>query len=438
MQKAWWEFVKFGVKLAIKLFYRRIEIQGYADYPIEGPILLAPNHQNAFMDALIPTVFARGPVHFLVRADVFKSRLAGWFLRSLNMMPIYRERDGRSNLAKNDAVFEECFKILRAKGTLLIFPEAGHLGVRRLRPLSKGFTRIAFGALESNEDLDLQIVPLGLNYSNYTDSQSRLLINFGTPIAVRDYLELNRENPAKAMATLRSDVQEKLEAEIVHIPRDDVGRAFDIELDRLWPFYLYRAEGFSQPIKEHSFYKKREQSILNIAEDDPYFRKIFIYDVEMGKRRLQAPFFYIARKDPGYWLIQNIFLILCLPLFLLAWIINAPAYFAIRGILHKYVSDKQFYSSIKLAGNLILGPIFFALYVWLAFELTERLLFSLIGVLIFYPLSVFIIRELRLPYRYTLTMWRMLILRWFKPKLYTYLKQIEVYLVSRGTAGAGG
>ena len=433
MQRAWWEFVKFWVKLAIKLFYRRIEIHGYDDYPSDGPVLLAPNHQNAFMDALIPAVFAPRPIHFLVRADVFKSRFARAFFNSLNMMPVYRQRDGMSNLAKNEEVFEDCFKILRSNGTLLIFPEAGHLGVRRLRPLSKGFTRIVFGALEEHEGLDIQIVPLGLNYSNYTDSQSRLIINFGKPIAVRNYTKLYGENPARAMSQLRSEVQERLEAEIIHIPDEDAARAFDIELDRLWPFYLHRAEGYSRPVKAHEFYKRREKTIGRIPANDAYFRKIFIYDVEMGKRRLQAPFFFIRQKDPGFWVIQNILLLLCLPLFLISWLINAPGYFLIRGILSKYVSDRQFYSSIKLVGMLILSPLLFVFYTWLTYQYTGKPLLSFFVVLVFYPLSVFVIRELRLPYRYTLTMWRMLILRLRKPNLYKYLKQIESDLVKRGT-----
>lgn len=431
MQRAWWEFAKFWVKLAIKLFYRRIEIHGYDNYPADGAILLAPNHQNAFMDALIPAVFAPRPIHFLVRADVFKSKFASWFLHSLNMMPVYRQRDGIANLAKNEEVFEDCFKILRSNGTLLIFPEAGHLGVRRLRPLSKGFTRIVFGALESNEDMDINIVPVGLNYSNYQDSQSRLLINFGKPIPVRNYLEQHKENPAKAMTALRAEVQEKLEAEIVHIPREDAGRAFDIELDRVWPFYLQRAAGFSRPVQEHNFYKKREQSILMIPEGDGYFRKLFIYDVEMDKRRLRAPFFFIAQKDPGYWIIQTIFLLIMLPLFFISWVLNAPGYFLISALLNKYVSDKQFYSSIKLVGSLFLFPIFSVIYIGLAIHFTGRPLFSILGILIFYPLSVFVIRELRLSYRYALTMWRMLFLRLRKPVLYKYLRNFEDDLLKR-------
>ena len=430
MQKAWYAFVKFWVKLAIKLFYRRIEIHGYDAYPESGPVLLAPNHQNAFMDALIPAVFAPRPIHFLVRADVFKSRLARWFFNSLNMMPVYRQRDGIANLAKNDDVFEKCSEILRSNGTLLIFPEAGHLGVRRLRNLSKGFTRIVFGALETQPDLDIQIVPLGLNYSNYQDSQSRLIINFGKPLAVRDYLDLQNENPAKAMGALRADVQDRLAQEIIHIEREDAGHAFDIELDRLWPFFLNRSHGFSQPFTDHLFYKNREISIQKIAPDSPYFKRIMIYDIEMRKRRLRAPFFFIQQKDSGYWLIQNIFLLVFLPIFLLSWIVHAPGYFLIRALLNRFFKDKQFHSSIKLIGSLFLFPIFMIIYAALAVYITGRPALSISIVLIFFPISVFIIRELRLPYRYLLTMWRMLYLRLFKPDLYKYLKKIEEDIIA--------
>ena len=430
MQKAWYAFVKFWVKLAIKLFYRRIEMHGYDDYPKSGPVLLAPNHQNAFMDALIPAVFAPRPIHFLVRADVFNNGFARWFFNSLNMMPVYRQRDGIANLAKNDDVFERCTEILQSNGTLLIFPEAGHLGVRRLRNLSKGFTRIVFGALEAHPNLDIQIVPLGLNYSNYQDSQSRLIINFGKPLAVRDYLGLQSENPAKAMSALRTEVQERLEHEIIHISREDAGHAFDIELDRLWPFFLNRSHGFSQPFTEHSFYKNREKSIQEIAPDSPYFKRIMIYDIEMEKRRLRAPFFFIQQKDPGYWVIQNIFLLVFLPVFLLSWIVHAPGYFLIRTILDRYFKDKQFHSSIKLIGNLILFPVFMIIYAGLAVYLTGRPALALSAVLLFFPISVFIIRELRLPYRYLFTMWRMLYLRLFKPDLYKYLKKIEEDIIA--------
>jgi 1-acyl-sn-glycerol-3-phosphate acyltransferase len=425
MQKVWYAFVKYCVRLAIKLFYRRIEILGTEDYPTDGPVLLAPNHQNAFMDALIPAVFAPRPIHFLVRADVFKSKFAKWFFHSLNMMPVYRQRDGMANLAKNEEVFEMCFDILRNNGTLLIFPEAGHLGERRLRPLSKGFTRIVFGAMEDNEHLNINIVPLGLNYSNYHQSQSRLLISYGHPIAVRDFVETHRESPARAMTQLRSVLQKDLENQIIHIEPKHSQRAFEIEMERILPFYLQRTSGFSQAQTQHEFYKKREDFYCKLDAESSYYNKLIIYDQIMKKKRLRAPFFFIKQKDAGYWFIQNILLLIFLPLFALSWLIHAPTYFTIRAVLNKFVDDRQFYSSIKLVGTLFLFPLFGLIFAVAAAIITKRPLLALSIVGVFFPLSIFVIRELRLPYRYTLTMWGMLWMKLRNKDLYKYLRSIE-------------
>jgi len=425
MQKLWYVMARFWVRLAVKLFYRRIEIHGRETYPADGPVLLAPNHQNAFMDALIPAVFAPRPIHYLVRADVFKSKFARSLFRSFNMMPVYRQRDGLANLSKNDEVFAECFRILRNDGTLLIFPEASHLGERRLRPLSKGFARILFGALEDHDHLHIQVVPMGLNYSNYQDSQSRLLVNLGKPIAVSDYYETFKENPAKAMSNLRDDLQVLLADQIVNIETPHGLRAVDIELERILPYYLHRTGGYEQPRGEMEFYKMREKAIANLPADHPFFRRIEIYNSEMEKRRLQAPFFFIAQKDGGHWVIQTLLLLLLLPVFFLSWVLHAPSYFIIKTLLKRFVSDKQFYSSIKLVGTIILFPIFGIIFAGLSAALSDRPLFAALVMLAFYPTSVFVIRELRLPYRYLLTKFRMLWLCWRKMDLCKYLMQIE-------------
>lgn len=425
MQELWYLTIRFWVRLAIKLFYRRIEIHGRETYPADGPVLLAPNHQNAFMDALIPAVFAPRPIHYLVRADVFKSSFARFVFRSFNMMPVYRQRDGLANLAKNDDVFEECFKILRNNGTLLIFPEASHLGERRLRPLSKGFARILFGALEDHDHLHIQVVPLGLNYSNYQDSQSRLLVNWGKPIAVSDYYETYKENPAKAMSKLRDDLQVLLSDEIVNIETPHGLRAVDIELERILPFYLHRSGGYTQPRGEMEFYKKREKAIADLPADHSFFRRIEIYNAEMEKRRLRAPFFFIGQKDAGHWVIQNIFLLVLLPVFFASWVLHAPSYFIIKTLLKRFVSDKQFHSSIKLVGTIVLFPIFGLIFAGIMASFSPKPWFTAIFILLFYPFSVFVIRELRLPYRYVLTKWRMLWLGWRKKDLCKYLIQIE-------------
>jgi 1-acyl-sn-glycerol-3-phosphate acyltransferase len=426
IHKIYYHSLRFVVRLAIKLFYRRIEIQGIENIPEEGPVLLAPNHQNAFIDALLPATLFPRTIHFLVRADVFKSNLARKFFNSIQMMPVYRQRDGVQNLAKNEETFRQCHEILRRGEVLLLFPEATHEGVRKLRPLSKGFTRILFGALqEGYEDLDIKVVPMGLNYSNYSDSQSRVLISYGKPISVQDYRAQITENEARAMNALRVKVFEELSEEIIHIKDENAMKAFNVELERILPFYADTTTGYSSRKSGNPFYKSREAALQQTDEGSSYFRRIFIYDAEMAKRKLQAPFFYINRRDSGYWVIQNVFLLIALPFFLLSWVLHAPSYFTVKALLGKYVKDRQFHSSIKLVGMLVLFPLFGLIFSIVFGFCSGKPLLVIPSVLLFFPLSVFIIRELRLPYRYCLTFWRMTIIRWKNKDLYSYLNRIE-------------
>ena len=343
IHKIYYFHLRFWVRLAIRLFYRKVEIQGEENLPMEGPVLLAPNHQNAFMDALLPATLCPRIIHFLVRADVFKSSLARRFFESIHMMPVYRQRDGIQNLAKHEETFEKCYEILRTGQTLLLFPEATHEGVRKLRPLSKGFSRILFGALEGHEDLDIQVVPYGLNYSNYSDSQSSVLISYGKPISVQDYHDQFVESKPKAMNMLKNALFEALSKEIIHVEGENAMKAFNIELDRILPFLVK-----SDRQRKHPFYKSRELALEKLDDDSAYFRRIFVYDVEMKTRKLDAPIFYLEKKGPALNLITSLILLLLLPIYLIAWLIHLPGYALIKFFLGKYIADLQFHSSLKL------------------------------------------------------------------------------------------
>ncbi|MDZ7807651.1 MAG: 1-acyl-sn-glycerol-3-phosphate acyltransferase [Gracilimonas sp.] len=122
-------------------------------------------------------------IYFLTRAQAFKPDIVGKFLWSINMMPVYRVRDGFSSIQKNNEIFDKCISYLKNKDTILIFAEANHNLKRRIRPLSKGFTRIAFDAEEKyNWHLDLQIVPVGVNYTRHRKAGNTVQVNYGKAI----------------------------------------------------------------------------------------------------------------------------------------------------------------------------------------------------------------------------------------------------------------
>ena len=93
-------------------------------------------------------------------------------------------RDGIDQLAKNEEVFNQCYDILHRKKSLMIFPEGSDNRNRTVRTLSKGFTRIVYGAIEKHPDLKIKVVPVGVTYQNSTKYQMQLIqceINHGKP-----------------------------------------------------------------------------------------------------------------------------------------------------------------------------------------------------------------------------------------------------------------
>ena len=219
LKKIWYETFKVFLKINLNFYAKRIYIRGRENIPKEGAVLFTANHPNALMDPLFIAAFNKREINFLVRADVFKKSMIKNIFATLNMMPIYRMRDGRSSLSNNQEIFEKCYQLLHQKKSLLIFPQGGHSRERTVPQISKGFTRILFGALAANPELEIQVIPVGITYQNSSRYPSKVAIQYGTPIAAHNIIK-NKEVRV-ATETLKKEVREQLKSLCVHIPMDD-------------------------------------------------------------------------------------------------------------------------------------------------------------------------------------------------------------------------
>lgn len=194
----------------LQLYYKKISVEGFEKVPRDCPVLVTCNHQNAFVDALLAGGFIPVQIFSLTRSDVFTwwNRPIMW---ALNMMPIYRIRDGYSSLSQNEAVFKTCADIFSRKRAILIFAEGNHGEDHYLRPLTKGAARLAIQSQMQIEQ-DLKIVPVGLNYFNHTRPGSKVLISFGDPISVRDYVGSFEENSGKGLIKMRDAIADGMKA----------------------------------------------------------------------------------------------------------------------------------------------------------------------------------------------------------------------------------
>ncbi|MGI9544209.1 MAG: 1-acyl-sn-glycerol-3-phosphate acyltransferase, partial [Cyclobacteriaceae bacterium] len=128
----------------------------------------------------------------------------------------------------NAEIFEKCNTILSKGEALLIFPEGNHGQQRRLRPLSKGFTRIVFGALEKQASIPISVIPVGLNYTYHQSAGSGVSIYFGDPINPAIYDD--PEHPRRSAQHLKEKVAGEMKQLITHI--EDVEN-YDHIMDRL-------------------------------------------------------------------------------------------------------------------------------------------------------------------------------------------------------------
>ncbi|MGB5417843.1 1-acyl-sn-glycerol-3-phosphate acyltransferase, partial [Algibacter sp.] len=90
----WVSFVRGYINLGMFFYFRRIKIHDVQNVPKSKPVLLLSNHQNALLDALLIGTKCNRSAYFLTRASVFNKPVIAKILESLQMLPVYRIRDG--------------------------------------------------------------------------------------------------------------------------------------------------------------------------------------------------------------------------------------------------------------------------------------------------------------------------------------------------------
>lgn len=173
-----YHFFYYLLKLTTKLYFKTIRVYHPENIAPDQPLIICANHGNSFMDAILLAVTFKRKLHFLARADAFNSPFKHWFLSQINMMPIYRIRDGREALKNNDEIFLKCQEILNQNGAILIFPEGNCVVEKRLRTFKAGFIQMAF----ASENPQTQILPVTLNYTQPYQFYTEVSIDFREPI----------------------------------------------------------------------------------------------------------------------------------------------------------------------------------------------------------------------------------------------------------------
>ena len=213
-----YQFLKILARASFWIYCRKLILNQPSLLQIKGPVLLAANHPNSFLDSVIIDTLFKQPVWSLARGDVFKKPFYIKLLRALKIMPVYRTSEGVENLSGNYKTFAECISLFRENNIICIFSEGKCINEWHLRPLKKGTARLAIQAWE--EGISLQVIPVGINFSSFHQFGKNIFLQFGQIIRSTD---INLQQPdGLRHAAFNTLLEKELQQLVFEIPKDDL------------------------------------------------------------------------------------------------------------------------------------------------------------------------------------------------------------------------
>lgn len=177
-------FLRPYVDWCTKLSYRYLRYRG-AELPKDGAVILAPNHTNTLMDALVILAGRKDATAFGARADIFRKPSIAKILRFLRILPMIRERDGLEHVSENYESFDQIDRILDHGVPFCLFAEGSHRPGRTLQSVKKGIARIA---CKSAQERQTWLVPTGINYSDFFRYRGACEVRYGEPLDINAFI----------------------------------------------------------------------------------------------------------------------------------------------------------------------------------------------------------------------------------------------------------
>ena len=408
-----YNFFKFILSVGLKVFFRRILVHNEHFLRTDAPLLIVANHPNTFMDPMLIAHLLNQQVYFLANGGVFNS-ITKILFKQLNMVPIYRKADASANVGinlreQNNKAFSTCYEYLGKKRTILIFPEGSSIIERRLRELKTGTARIALGAeFENDFELNLQILPIGVNYSDATRFRSEVFINIGAPISLKDFKEkynpemaeivensLEKTSPVKELTEI---IEEKL-LELIIVTADEEEDKFIQNIEKIYKNRLFEDENISLDAKikdfeltKHIVKATKYFEATNPKVLDSFKIKLDSYLGNLQKLQISDAVFSQSKKNKNILissLFSMLFMTVCFPLFVFGFLNNYLPYKLPTLISRKITDDETFFAPIMLASGIFTFIIYYCVVLWCVEVFWLHNLWWLLGYFVLMVLSGF-------------------------------------------------
>ena len=417
----WWQMILLGkgsyarqiihaiISIALRLFFRRIEAVNVENVPKEGAIIFVLNHPNGLVDPGLVFVSLARRVSFLAKSTLFDIPVAGFLLRTFEILPVFRRVDATGDMSKNLVTFQNCYDLLAQGRCIAIFPEGISHNETKLQPLKTGAARIALGALGvpsskfqvsgSDEHLtkaefSLKIAAVGLFYTSKTAFRSEALIHYGEIFEVEPVqLDENNEPPRDAVHALNAKIENALREATLNFETER-------ELDA-----VIKAEALFSSVYENLIFKDTLTQTFNRLQDLAQKYKLLGQNEPEKMRRLnekitryeddlkssgvtaeslsvlQHPTWYVFR----YLILRIVVLLILSPPAIVGAIFHSPAYLFSNfiGLMFKTHGADAAGSTYKIVAAIVFMPL-----TWLITALVVLYFFGWQLALVSIPLTI--------------------------------------------------
>ncbi|MFK7978943.1 MAG: 1-acyl-sn-glycerol-3-phosphate acyltransferase [Saprospiraceae bacterium] len=379
-----YRFVRPLARIALKTYFSKIYLNGLEKIPADKPIILAANHPSAFLEPCILATTLPRPLRFMVKGSLFQKPIYRYLLMSLHMIPMYRLKDiGIKGVKNNFSSLDYSYDLLKNNEQILILAEGTTKHEKRLRTLQKGTARMALGAVEKYPELDVQIIPIGVNYADILNYRSEVMLQIGDPIPIQEYLKGENEHPAKIIKKVTQKLKESLAALVIHIDQQEdeflCEGLFDLYKNN-YPTPNFPVQSTNEKPLKRSIGIANKVNNLPLENKARLAEKIKKYQANLIKHQLVDEVIVQPHSYHPLGIIGILFGVLP---FIMGWLFNIlPIKFGKYLAEHK-VKSITFYASIKASMALAAYIIYFPLLLLVALFSKSIFLIIFVGMIPF-------------------------------------------------------
>lgn len=385
-----YDILKPIVDWCIKHSYRKVEVKGKENVPSDGAVIIAPNHCNTLMDALVVLRAFENETVFGARADLFRKPFIAKLMYFVRILPMVRQRDGLRNVLKNNETQEVIVEILENRVRFCMYPEGKHRPAHSLQTLGKGTFRAALAAnAKFGDKMPVYIVPAGIEYGDYFRYRSTTLLTLGEPINVTEFVKsLDVENDVQMIEPLRKELTARMSGLITFLKDDE-------NLHRKWA--LTKMIAIAKGLDYGNFRTGLHEGMLanreialkidSACEDkaekmEEILEKVEAFEKKRKKRGMSI-YSFTKRNTPLRAIGKAFAALVGLPYYIFSAIVSSPMWLTYY-LLKSKTRDRAFHNTVGFGIKLGLGLVLYPIYTVLAFCLM-RWPFALAAVLLSIP-----------------------------------------------------